>query len=171
MPVPDETLLTLSGYLAYSGRFALLPTIAVAFAGSATGMSVSYAAGRGPGLRVLRRLGPRLHLDAARLARAQSWFGRLGKWLIVVGYFVPGVRHLTALCAGAAQMPVRTFLPLALAGALTWSATFVLIGYGFGEEWLEGWRMLQHHRSNVLLVLAVAGAGWLVVRRVRRAYV
>src|SRR5438067_9158429 len=34
LPVPDETLLTFSGYLVFKGHFGFLPTVASAYAGS-----------------------------------------------------------------------------------------------------------------------------------------
>ena len=46
LPIPDEVLLTFSGYLVFKGQLALAPTMASAFLGSICGVSVSYSIGR-----------------------------------------------------------------------------------------------------------------------------
>ena len=46
LPIPDETLLTFSGYLIYKHSFVLPLAFAAAFAGSACGISISYWLGR-----------------------------------------------------------------------------------------------------------------------------
>ena len=42
LPVPDETLLTFSGYLVYQGHLSLPLTFLSGFAGSACGITLSY---------------------------------------------------------------------------------------------------------------------------------
>ncbi len=49
LPVPDETLLLLSGYLVFKGELHALPTALAALSGSITGVSLSYLLGRVPG--------------------------------------------------------------------------------------------------------------------------
>src|SRR6516225_10416948 len=46
LPVPDEWLLTFSGYLVYKRTLLFLPTFGAAFLGSACGITVSYLLGR-----------------------------------------------------------------------------------------------------------------------------
>lgn len=169
LPIPDETLLTLSGYLAFRGDFRLLPTCAVGFFGSACGITISYLLGRVVGLRLDGKLGRWLHLDRKALERVHAWFARGGKWLLLVGYFIPGVRHFTAIVAGSSKLEVPVFALFAYTGALLWSLTFISIGYRFGGEWNRVFHAISDHR---LLVLAVAGAaliGWFALRvRARR---
>jgi membrane protein DedA with SNARE-associated domain len=170
LPIPDETLLAISGYLAYRGDFRLFPTCAVAFLGSACGITLSYILGRVVGIRLDGRLGRILHLDANTLERVHAWFARGGKWLLLFGYFIPGVRHLTAIVAGSTKLEAPAFALFAYSGALLWSLTFISIGYRFGGEWSRVFRAISDHR---LLVLAVAAAGlivWLAIHlRTRRA--
>ena len=51
LPIPDETMLTFSGYLVFRGTLSLPMTLAVAFAGSVSGITLSYALGRFLGIR------------------------------------------------------------------------------------------------------------------------
>src|SRR5260370_16420295 len=55
LPVPDETLLTFSGYLVYQGHLSLPLAFLSAFAGSACGITLSYILGRTFGLKLIHR--------------------------------------------------------------------------------------------------------------------
>ena len=166
LPVPDETLLTFAGYLASKGDLAFAPALTAAFLGSASGITVSYGIGRLMGPKAVIMLHSTLHLDVRHISHAESWIRRWGKYTLLVAYFVPGVRHVAAMIAGAAGLPATTFVGYAYAGAFVWSSTFLSLGYGLGEEWQRISPML--HAS--LLWVAIAGvivliAGLLIVSR------
>jgi membrane protein DedA with SNARE-associated domain len=169
LPVPDETLLTFAGYLIFRGEFAPLPTLAAAFFGSVCGMSLSYGLGRTLGRALVERLGHRLHLPPGGLDSVEAWYNRRGTYVLLVGYFLPGVRHLTAYVAGWSKLPLPTFALFASAGGLCWSSTFIALGYGLGNEW-KHWSG-SVHRLGVLaamLVLVISALVlWLVRRRAR----
>lgn len=169
LPVPDEALLTFVGYLSFKGDLAVVPSLATAFLGSATGISVSYGLGRFAGLQVMTTLGLALHVSPERMRKAQAWVQRWGKYALLIAYFVPGVRHLAALLAGASNLPLRVFAPFAYAGALLWSGTFIAVGYGFGEEWSRLSPLV--HRTLVMvalaLLLAIAVCLLIIRRRAR----
>src|SRR5258708_15306133 len=57
LPVPDETLLTFTGYLVYQGHLSLPLAFFCAFAGSACGITLSYILGRTFGLTLIHRYG------------------------------------------------------------------------------------------------------------------
>jgi membrane protein DedA with SNARE-associated domain len=136
LPVPDETLLTFAGYLIiFKQKLAFLPTLATAFLGSSCGITVSYACGRGLGLHLVKKVGPLLRLKPEHLAQAQTWFARWGKYTLIIGYFVPGIRHVTAFVAGSSKLPLPVFALFAYSGALVWTSSFIGLGYLFGEEW------------------------------------
>ena len=137
LPIPDESLLTLFGYLVSTGRFHFVLTYLVASTGSLTGITFSYWIGRAGGYRLVHRYGPRIHLTDERLERIHRWFDRIGKWTLTVGYFVPGVRHFTALIAGASKVQYPVFAAFAYTGGLIWSLTFITLGYSLGGSWTQ----------------------------------
>ncbi|MHB9074813.1 MAG: DedA family protein [Desulfobaccales bacterium] len=170
LPVPDETILAFVGYLVSKQYFHPVPTLLTAFLGSICGITVSYAVGRTLGLPLIERYGRYLHLTPERLAQAQQWFEKYGKWSLFGGYFLPGVRHLTALSAGVSGLEYRHFAPFAYSGGLLWVATFLTLGYVVGDEWHK--IMPRVHSYLLMLVAAVIGlgsAGYLVYR-IRRSY-
>jgi len=168
LPVPDEWLLTFSGYLVFKQTLAFLPTFAAAFLGSACGITVSYLLGRILDTYVLVKYGRFFHLTPERLARVHSSFERRGRWTLLVGYFIPGVRHLTGYVAGASGLTFSNFALFAYTGAFCWAAVFITLGYVLGEEWNQVLRSVHEtKRLTIGLVVAVV-LGYFIVSYIRR---
>jgi membrane protein DedA with SNARE-associated domain len=144
LPVPDETLLALSGYLVHAGDLRFFPTLAAAFGGSLCGITISYALGRRFGRTIVVKYGGLFRLSAEKLERTLVWFSRKGKYGLTVGYFFPGVRHVVAVAAGSSGLPYGTFARFAYVGGLLWSSAFVSLGYYTGEEWRSAVSTLAH---------------------------
>jgi membrane protein DedA with SNARE-associated domain len=156
LPVPDEFLLTGCGFLVYQGHLQLIPTVLSALAGSACGITCSYLIGRTMGWKFLHsRFGRLLHITDQHIRRVHDWFDRIGHWALMVGYFIPGVRHFTAIVAGTSKLELRSFALFAYSGALLWVGTFVFIGYHFGPQWTV---ILEAVERNVKLASIVVGA-------------
>src|SRR6185295_1784873 len=155
LPIPDETLLTFCGYLVFKDQLALIPTMATAFLGSISGITGSYVIGRNVGGYFIRTASRMLKIGAEEWDQVNSWYLRWGKYALIFGYFVPGVRHLVALVAGSSKLPLVIFMPFAYLGGLIWSATFLGLGYGLGETWTQG-------SATIHRVLAIIG-GFIVV--------
>ncbi len=130
LPVPDETLLTFCGYLIYSGRLHFALTLVAGFCGSATGITTSYFLGA--------RFGRYIPLTSERILKTEQLFQRHGAPLVAVGYFIPGVRHFTAIAAGMSRLPFAKFALFAYTGAALWVATFLTLGYLVGDGWQHG---------------------------------
>ena len=152
MPVPDETLLTLAGVFVRRGDLPLGPTYLAAALGTMTGITVSYTVGRTVGVALLHRYGRLVHVSEATVQRAHAWFRRGGGWSLVVGYWVPGLRHLIALVAGSSELEPRRFALFAYAGALVWAAAFLSLGYYVGDRW----RLVLHALQRPRIIVAVA---------------
>jgi membrane protein DedA with SNARE-associated domain len=169
LPIPDETILAFIGYLVSKQYFHPVPTLLTAFLGSICGITVSYAVGRTLGLPLLERYGKYLHVTPERLAQAHQWFEKYGKWSLFGGYFLPGIRHLTALSAGVSGMEYRHFAPSAYSGGLLWVATFLTLGYVVGDEWHK--IMPRVHSYLLMLVAAVIilGLAGFLVYSIRRS--
>jgi membrane protein YqaA with SNARE-associated domain len=105
-PVPMNSELPFVGCLLAGGVPLVL--VAVASVANTLGSVVTWAAGRGllGGGRLARlfRVGPE------RLARAEGWFARWGRWSLLLSW-APGGDFL-CLAAGALRMPLRVFVPL-----------------------------------------------------------
>jgi len=164
LPVPDEWLLTFSGYLIFKHTLLFLPTFGAAFLGSACGITVSYTLGRIFDTYVLEKYGRFFHITPQRLERVHSWFERRGRWTLLVGYFIPGVRHLTGYVAGVSELSFANFALFAYIGAFCWAAVFITVGYILGEQWN---RVLQSLHETKLLVIGLAIAAVLAYVAIR----
>jgi len=164
LPVPDEWLLTFSGYLIYKHTLLFLPTFGAAFLGSACGITVSYTLGRIFDTYVLVKYGRFFHMTPQRLERVHSWFERRGRWTLLIGYFIPGVRHLTGYVAGVSELSFANFALFAYTGAFFWAAVFITVGYILGEQWN---RVLQSLHETKLLVIGLAIAAVLAYVAIR----
>ena len=170
LPVPDEWLLTFCGYLVFRHTLLFLPTFGSAFLGSACGITVSYALGHFLDTLILIRYGRLFHITPERLARVHSWFERRGRWTLLVGYFIPGVRHLTGYVAGVSELSFGNFALFAYTGAFCWAAIFITLGYVLGEEWNRVIGSL-HQTKLIVIALGIGGvlayAAFVYLRRRR----
>ncbi len=169
LPVPDEFLLASCGFLVFQGHLRLIPTAASALAGSASGITCSYIIGRTVGWKFLHsRLGRLLHIRDAQIARVHDWFNRMGHWALIVGYFVPGFRHFTAIVAGTSKLEYRGFALYAYTGAVLWVSTFLFIGYHFGEDFKHILALVEQNLKLASLVVGAMILAYLAVRLVKR---
>ena len=165
LPVPDETLLVFSGYLVFKGRFNLHVTWLAALGGSIAGITISYMLGRTLGLKLAHRYGRRFGVTEERLHRVHDWMRGAGHWGLTFGYFVPGVRHFTALIAGASCLEWRVFAAFAYGGAILWVSTFLALGYFLGESWKHASKHVEEGLMIGAGVLAAAALGYYLYRR------
>ena len=157
LPVPDETLLVVAGYLISRGQLNPLLAFVAAFCGSACGITISYVIGRTLGCRFVTKYGKWVHLTEERVNRVNRWFHRLGHWLLAGGYFVPGVRHLTAFVAGMSGLEYPGFSLFAYPGGAVWVASFLALGYYVGENWESALKVVDHYLVVICVGLAMIG--------------
>ena len=154
LPIPDEALLMFVGYLVFRGRLAAAPALGAAWAGSIMGITISYAIGRIVGPPGIPKLGRLLRWKAEHIKRAEQWIRRWGGYVLVLAYFLPGVRHLGALIVGASGVAFGKFARFAYVGAIIWVSTFLSLGYLLGEEWST--RSTQVHKTAMVVAIAAA---------------
>ena len=167
LPVPDETLLTFTGYLVFRGNLRLPLAFAAALTGSACGITISYLLGRTFGLKLIHRYGRYVRIREEHVEKAHAWFRKAGHWSLTIGYFIPGVRHLTAYAAGMSDLEAPQFALFAYTGAVLWVSAFLSLGYFLGDRWEAVERNVHHYLVYLTLAGVIALAGYLVWRRSR----
>lgn len=168
LPLPDEVLMMFAGYMVQSGELSYVFTLIVSFAASLIGMSISFWIGSKFGYPLLHRFGPKLHISRERLERAEIWFQKYGKFAVFIGYFLPGIRHLTAYLSGIGHWKYSTFITNAAYGAVVWVVTFVSIGYYLGQDWLVFSQMLHRNVLVIVMVALIAAAILLAFQWIKR---
>ncbi len=153
LPVPEETLLVFTGAAMVNGQLPILPTLIAAYTGSICGITVSYIIGRTAGYYFLHRYGSWVGITEKKIQNAHNWFERYGKWTLLFGYFIPGVRHFTGISAGTTELEFRTFSLFAYTGALLWVATFLSIGYFYCESCITFFRTFEIDVDQLIILL------------------
>ena len=170
LPIPDEVLLTYIGYNTYLGRMSFGLSILISFLGAMIGITISYFLGAKLGEPFLRRFGPKLGIKEKTIKRTHHLFEKIGGILLFVGYFIPGVRHVTAYIAGILDYSYKRFSLFAYAGALVWVTTFITLGHLLGVHWTRMAYFFSHFVwtiwvGGIIIVLVL----WLVLRRRRKS--
>jgi membrane-associated protein len=129
--LPGDSLLFAAG--AFASRGALNPFVLTVLLSIAAiiGDTVNYWVGRYFGPRVFKsdsKLLNKKHLD-----RAQEFYNRHGGKAIVMARFVPIVRTFAPFVAGVGAMHYPRFLFYNVFGGILWIASFVWLGYFFGN--------------------------------------
>lgn len=167
-PVPSEVVLPLSGFLAHQGRLSLVWVLIASTLGSLLGAWAFYALGAALGLeRSITVLAKVPLVDRRDLEKASDWFTRHGDGSVFFGRFVPGVRSLISLPAGAQRMPLIRFTLATAAGSGVWNALLVGAGYVLSTQW-DTVGSYASAISNGLVVLGVVLVGAVLVRRARQ---
>jgi membrane protein DedA with SNARE-associated domain len=82
-----------------------------------------------------------------------------------VGYFIPGVRHLTAYAAGIAEVAPHQFAVFAYTGSVLWVSTFLGLGYLLGDRWEAVEKNIHYYLVWVAVAIVALAAGYVVWRK------
>ncbi len=135
LPVPGETVLILAAIFAGTMHdLNIVEVVLTATVAAIVGQSVGYVIGREFGYWLLLRYGNYLRITESRIKLGQYLFLRHGGKIIVVARFVPVLRALAGILAGANRMPWRQFLLANAAGAFAWAAFFGFAAYMLGRQ-------------------------------------
>lgn len=162
LPVPNESLLALAGALVRKGELSLIPTVIAACAGNVLGVTMSYLLGRFVSKAFLHR-----HFHK-RMEQLEIWFERIGKWALAFGYFIPGVRHVTAIGAGSSEFPFPLFARYAYGGAILWTVLFLALGYYIGAHLPDSLEQI-HDKTLLGCLIGALGVTLYQIYRTRSA--
>ncbi|WP_337061144.1 DedA family protein [Kineococcus sp. G2] len=167
-PIPSEVVLPLAGYQVQQGRVSLLWVAVLSVLGAFLGSLLLYWVGRAIGLGRAAAIADRVPLmDADDVHRSSDWFRRHEGASVFTGRFVPGVRSLISLPAGAARMRLWKFSLLTVLGSALWNGLLIGLGMALGTQY----QLVEQYGQYVDYVFYAAIAGvlvWAVLRRVRR---
>lgn len=171
-PIPSELVLPLAGFVAARGDASTGGMVLAATVGSMAGAYALYglSAAVGPArLRLLvGRHGKWFGLTEEDLDRAEEWFDKRARPVVLVSRCVPLMRSLISIPAGFRRMPLWPFTIYTLVGSLVWNLALVGAGYLLGENWERAGEPVDI-LQNVVLVVVVMALAWFVWRRVLSA--
>ncbi|MBB6636595.1 VTT domain-containing protein [Cohnella thailandensis] len=149
LPLPGELIMTYAGLIVYGGHMNWIASVAIAGVGTSLGMTAAYWIGYRLGYPFFEKYGRRFHLGPDKMRGISKWFDRYGSKMLLVAYFIPGVRHITGYFSGTTRMPFRKYAVYAYSGAFFWVFLFVTLGKVLGPKWQ------QYHAAISSYMLAI----------------
>jgi len=101
-------------------------------------------------------------------ARAEALLRRLGPFAVTLSYLTVGIQTAVHLTAGVMRMPLRWYVPAAVAGSALWAVLYATVGLAVVQAWLAAEAGAWWGVAVVALTL-VAVAGIVVRRRRNRS--
>jgi membrane-associated protein len=168
--LPGDTLLFVAGMLAagnaaqgegINANFALWQLLVFVPIAAVAGGQVGYWIGRGIGTSMFK---PNARFLKQRyLDEAHAFFEQRGPFAIVIARFVPIVRTLAPITAGAARMRYWAFTAYNVLGAVVWGVGLVLLGY-----WLGQFEIVQKLLEPIFVLIALASVAPMFVEWYKR---
>jgi membrane protein DedA with SNARE-associated domain len=150
IPLPGEVLMSYTGFLVFQGHLNWLVSILAAGVGASIGMTLSYWIGYKLGKPFFEKYGHRFHMGPEKIKKTSDWFSKHGNKLLIVAYFIPGVRHITGYFSGITRLPFRTFALFAYSGSFLWVTVFITLGKLLGPQW-------EQFHSSIKKYLIIGG--------------
>ena len=130
--VPGSTIVLQMGALAAGGYFDLGDLIWFALIGAIAGDALNYYLGRRYGQRILTK--GLWFIKAAHFKKGQAFLNSRGARSIMLARFIPSMKEIAPLAAGAVKMRPRNFFVWNILGAIGWSLLWILPGYFFAQS-------------------------------------
>lgn len=107
-----------------------------------------------------RHLGFRAELFA-------SLHGSMG-WLLAFGIFLPIIRHIVPILAGASRMPLRPFLLFFLPSSIVWTMHYFVVGYWFPDQLEMMVTGVFQYSKITLSIVCLLGLLYIMIRQLKR---
>ena len=159
LPFPGEPVLILASIFAGTKHdLNIISVVLTAAGGAIVGQMVGYVIGREFGYWLLLRYGSYLRITESRIKLGEYLFLRHGGKIVIVARFIPVLRSLAGILAGANRMPWRRFLLANVVGAVIWASFFGFAAYMLGRQFerLAGPMVIVLGLATVIVIIAGA---------------
>ena len=155
LPLPGETMMVVAGIMAYNNHGSYIGMIVASALGTVLGMQFSYEVGRRLGTKAVDKYGSYIGLTPYRMTKAAEFFNRFGNIVIVIAYFLPGVRHILGYFSGISRINAKRFHVYSTVGGILWVVVFITLGYVLGPSAPHAFKLL-HKYGTMLFIVAIA---------------
>lgn len=162
LPLPGETMMLLAGIMAYGGHASYLGMIIASALGTIIGMQFSYEVGRRLGTKAIDKYGTYIGLTPYRMTKASEFFNKYGNIVIIIAYYLPGVRHILGYFSGITKVNAKRFHIYSTFGGLLWVGTFITLGYVLGPSAKHAFNLMHKYGTIAFLYALVVLFGYLI---------
>ncbi len=170
--LPGDSLLFVAGMLAagtaaaahdgaVQANFQLWQLLVFIPIAAVLGSQVGYWIGRNVGTAMFKP--DARFLKQKYLDEAHAFFEQRGPFAIVIARFVPIVRTLAPLTAGAARMNYGVFTLFNIIGAVVWGVGLTLLGY-----WLGQFEIIQKLLEPIFILIVLASVAPMFIEWYKR---
>jgi membrane protein DedA with SNARE-associated domain len=170
VPIPSELVMPFAGYLAQKGEFSLWVVLVINSVAALVGSGLCYWIGAAGGKPLLLRYGKYILVRKKDIDKTEAYFAKHGKATILIGRFLPVIRHIISIPAGIARMPLVPFFTQTFIGSTIWGGVLIMVGYELGANWesVAGQAKRIDLVIGLVIVLALVALGIRFVIRRRR---
>lgn len=158
LPVPEESILVLAGYLVWREELRLPLVLGVGILSAVAGDNLGYWIGRRYGQEAIERYGHRILVTPGRLEATRRFVTHYGAFSVFAARFVAGLRFLAGPLAGATGLRPLAFIVANALGAILYVPTMVGAGYAIGYGLGEYVRRFQQALGKVEHVVLIGAA-------------
>jgi membrane protein DedA with SNARE-associated domain len=166
-PMPSELVMPFAGFLISSGEMKFALVVLSATLGSVVGSLLSYYLGRYGGNRFVLRYGKYFLMNEEHLKDTERWFSKKGEITILIGRFIPVVRHVISIPAGIGKMNIKKFMLYTIIGAGIWNSFLAYVGLVLGNNW-EKIKQYSDYISWTVLVIILIGGIYFLWKEIKR---
>ncbi|HVK39736.1 MAG TPA: DedA family protein [Candidatus Kapabacteria bacterium] len=165
-PAPSDVVMLFIATLAGMGLIGIVPSIAIATAGSVSGFMTAFWIGRRFGRRLVES--NRLpFITEKALAKVDGWFERWGYGVVIANRFLAGTRAVISFFTGMSRLKFLPTTLLCVVSALAWNSLIIWLGSLLGANWRDGIVYVQRYGQVVVAVLVVLALVWGVRKFIR----
>lgn len=151
--IPSEVILAGAGILVSQGIFTMQGAIIAGVIGSVLCASLLYGIGYFGGRPFVEKYGKYFFINATDLAKADRWFLKHGMLAALFGRCFPIIRTFISIPIGISRMDYKKFILYTTIGSIPWTATFVFIGYKFGENYEKLIKYVDYIKYPIIIIL------------------
>ncbi|MGQ3479541.1 DedA family protein [Paenibacillus sp. TY11] len=116
------------------------------------------------GMPVIERYGRWLFLKQELVEKTRRYYDKYGDRLLLVSFFIPGVRQFIGYFIGIIRVPYCKVLLYAYTEGALWVIAFFSIGYFFGEQWQYMFSIIEQYLKFFFIGVAFLAGVWLLVQ-------
>lgn len=150
--VPGATFVVLFGFVISQGIYDIGDAVFIGAVGAILGDVFSFVLGR-RGIDPAKRF-PRLFAQST-VDRAEKFMHEYGVAGVFLGRFIGPMRPFVPFIAGALKMKWRSFMAMNITSGILWSASYLAIGFFFGQFWSSIHRGLRWVGIGLFIIIVI----------------